>query len=347
MTALGYFTSGAFSTGEAVGRADYYGISGVPTAKFNGKRTVVGGSSGTFNAYLNAYNLEMGYASACILNIFVDYDSTTRFLKVRSRVTAMDAISDISLRYVIAEHSIPYNWGGGSAPKLDSVYHVVRKMLPNYVGVSMPDMNPNDVFIDSQTYTLSSAWADRNCHVVVFVQCNSGSKPVYRSAKSGLFDGYFDFTYTSDDTAELGLLGDTTTFYMTLTNTGTEADSYVVSLTENPPTPTQWLTWFCSGGICHDTTVTVDTVYLDTAQQDLQYLEIAPKDIPGEANVTMTVTSLGNPELSQSITFLLVVRGQIPVTDRWGLLILISLLFVAGFYLILKRLKPAKVRPPS
>ncbi len=151
----------------------------------------------------------------------------------------------------------------------------------------------------------------------------------------------FDFTYTADDTVKLGSLGDTTTFASILENTGTDADSYAISITVNPPTPPEWVILFCSGGVCHDPGVTEDTVYLPVGEQDLILVEIGPQDTSGEANVTMTVTSLGNPALSESITFRLIVRPGIPVTDRWGLLILISLIFLSGLYLIIKRLRPA------
>ena len=152
----------------------------------------------------------------------------------------------------------------------------------------------------------------------------------------------FDFTYTSQDTIKEGLLGDTIRFHSRLTNTGTEADSYFISMTENPPTPIQWWIWFCSGGVCHDTTVTLDTVYLPVGEWDDIFLDISPQEISGEAKVTIAVTSQGNSGLSKSITFLLAVRPDIPVTGRWGLMILISLLFASGLYLILKKLRPIR-----
>lgn len=166
-----------------------------------------------------------------------------------------------------------------------------------------------------------------------------------QEAQAGVLD--FDFTYTSDDTTKAGFLGDTTRFHSVLTNIGTEADSYLVSMTENPPTPIQWWIWFCSGGVCHDTTVTQDTVYLPVGEWDDIFLDIAPRDTCGSASVTMTITSFGTPGLSKSITFLLSVHRCAPVTDRWGLLSLISLILISGLYLILKRLRPARVRSRS
>lgn len=148
----------------------------------------------------------------------------------------------------------------------------------------------------------------------------------------------FNFTYTSSDTEETAPLGDTTTFQMTLRNTGTEADSYVVTMIENSPTPPEWRIYFCCGGICNPPSVTQDTVFLNPGAQDLQFLDIGAIYKCGEGNVIMKVTSIKSPGLTKQITFLLHVHTNcIPVTNRWGLLILISLLCAAGFYLIWRR----------
>lgn len=144
------------------------------------------------------------YRSSCLLSIFVDYDSTTRFLKVKSKVTAVESFSGTRIRYAIAENDIPYTWGGGGAPTLYTVEHVVRKMLPSYIGVAMPPMDPNDTFIDSQTYTLSSTWKQENCYVVVFVQDDDdATHPVFRSAKSGLFETWTYGDASGDGTVDV------------------------------------------------------------------------------------------------------------------------------------------------
>jgi hypothetical protein len=198
---LEYKTSSFGSNSDAVGRANYYSIPYVPIAKFDGSRSVGGGSSGTFGGYLNAYNLEMAQPSACSLNIFVDYNSTTRELWVKAKVTAVDFFLMPRLRYAIAENDIYYHWGGGGAPELWSVEHVVRKMLPNYNGVAFNIM-PGETFVDSQTYTLNSAWPDTNCYVVVFVQ-RDDTREVLRSAKSGLFPPWVFGDANGDGTVDV------------------------------------------------------------------------------------------------------------------------------------------------
>ncbi len=138
--------------------------------------------SQTFRTYLAAYEAELLSGSPCAINLLVDYDSTSRFLNAKSRVTAVDTFSGAHLRYALAENHIHHHWQGK-----DSLHHVVRTMLPDYNGVPF-ELRPGEVFLDSQTCVLPPAWNDRNCYVVVFVQKDVSPNPVFRSAKSGLFE---------------------------------------------------------------------------------------------------------------------------------------------------------------
>jgi hypothetical protein len=186
LAVLDYHYGDTFQNSDGTGRISYYGISGYPTAKIDGSRTYVGGSSATFSGYLSNYNYEMQFSpSRCTLNVFVDYNSTTRVLKVKARATKVDTFQNARLRYAIAENRIPKDDPGWPYPFL---FHVVRKMLPNYTGVLIPNaLSVGQSFVDSQTYTLPSGWNHANCYVVVFAQDDDSPKPVFRSAKSGLF----------------------------------------------------------------------------------------------------------------------------------------------------------------
>jgi hypothetical protein len=181
LAVLEYHWYDSFENPDDVGRINYYGIPGIPWPLFDGRYTEVNVDSETFNTYLSAYEAELLSGSLCAVNVFVEYDSTTRFLEVKSRVSAVDTLSSMHLLYAIAESHIYSHWQG-----LDSLHHVVRKMLPDYNGVTF-SLNPGESFVDSQTCVLNSAWSDKNCYVVVFVQRDDSVKSVLESAKSGLF----------------------------------------------------------------------------------------------------------------------------------------------------------------
>ena len=163
----------------------------------------------------------------------------------------------------------------------------------------------------------------------------------------------FDFTFTSAETVKVAAVWDTVTFEALLTNTGTEADSYLVTLVENPPTPEDWWREFCAGGQCPiDSTVTSMKIFngeflppLPPSQSNDVTLDVIPRSA-GQGNFTLTIESLSSPgaKLSKSLTFLLGAQGepQAPVTGYWGMIILASLILASGLYLSYRRLKPAK-----
>jgi hypothetical protein len=194
-----HLRSDPFQNADGVGRANYYGITGSPTAKIDGRRTCGGGSSSTFNCYLGAYNQETMVpgvnVSPCTLRVDVLYDSTSRFLKVKTWVTAVDTFThaDAHLRYAITESHMSYYWEGQ-----DSLQDIVRKMLPDYNGIAF-SIEPGEVFSDSQNYVLDPSWVDKKCQVVVFVQSDYYlGKPVLTCAYSGLYPAYVFGDCTGD-----------------------------------------------------------------------------------------------------------------------------------------------------
>jgi hypothetical protein len=193
------YTYDPFCNSDGMGRVvDFYKIRGIPTAKIDGRRTCVGGSCNMFDCFLSAYDTEMQSSSACTLRVNVDYDSTTRDLKVKAWVTNLDGLSFPYLRYAIAESHIYYPWLG----ELDSLHHVVRKMLPDYQGVFF-GVPPGETFVDSQSCTLDSNWNDRNCYVAVFVQSQYLPHQVYRSVKAPLYPTYVPGDVTANGIVDL------------------------------------------------------------------------------------------------------------------------------------------------
>jgi hypothetical protein len=153
----------------------------------------------------------------------------------------------------------------------------------------------------------------------------------------------FDFTYTASDTSQWGYAGeDTLTYEALLTNTGTEIDSYLVTLTKTPGTPTEWTWELCAGGVCQDM-ITQAVAYLEPGWQDDEFLNVA-LTVVGKGTFILTAQSYNNPatKMTKSIHFVVDSRPRGPVTDRWGVLALVSLLLLSGLYLIRRRLIPAR-----
>lgn len=154
----------------------------------------------------------------------------------------------------------------------------------------------------------------------------------------------YAFTYTSDDTVEIGYVGDVVSFEATLTNTGTEIDSYLVTLTRHAPTPTEWTWELCAGGACEDN-IYEAVAYLEPGWVDEQYLNV-DLTVSGQGSYTLDVESYGDPDfkLSKPITFFIHAYEQAPVTDFWGMIVLVMLMLTSGLYLLHRKLRPARQR---
>ena len=143
------------------------------------------------------------------------------------------------------------------------------------------------------------------------------------------------FTYTSAVTQKSGVLDSLTGFTSTLSNTGSEADTYDVDLIRKPPTPGGWWIRFCSSGICWDST-TIHApipVSLGPSESGEVLLDIRPYTF-GTGNVTMRITSRTNPGLTDSMTFTLKALrgdangdGKVTVSD---VVFLVNYLFKGG-----------------
>ncbi|MGB8656893.1 MAG: hypothetical protein WCE90_03800 [Candidatus Zixiibacteriota bacterium] len=165
---------------------------------------------------------------------------------------------------------------------------------------------------------------------------------VFTGAEKAMAEPYsYSFTYTGTDTVKTTNICNTTTVFQSLiTNTGILADTYTVSWAEySPPTPQDWYAEFCVGGICHDSTITSVTIGLDPTQTAEVLMDVKPRS-SGQGKHMITVTSKFTGS-SKTKTFLLGASCG-PVTGRWGLVILILLIFISATYLIARRYRWAR-----
>lgn len=120
----------------------------------------------------------------------------------------------------------------------------------------------------------------------------------------------FAFTFACGETLKIDETWDTVTFDPLLANTGSEADSYLVTVSEKPPTPEEWWVRLSCWGVCWDTTITTVRIYTDDPLQPMQtdqmHLDVIPRTA-GQGNFTINVESLSmtSLKLSKSLTFLL------------------------------------------
>ncbi|MGB3479176.1 MAG: Omp28-related outer membrane protein [bacterium] len=242
-------TAAPFNCPAGSQRLSYYGITGVPTVKFDGILTVVGGVSapGTmYPHYRHHLTTRAAISSPLEIALTCTYDSVSNNGSITATLdnTSGSTVSG-TLHFSITENNIPYNWGGG----LTTVEHVLRDMLPDANGeaVSIP---AGDTIMRSRDYTINGAWNEYNCDIVVFVQ--GSSHEIYQGAITTLIQDidmdYYGLTFTELSGNGNGIAepDETIRMYVSAKNNGTgsytgtatvySSDPYITINAINPQT---------------------------------------------------------------------------------------------------------------
>ncbi len=176
-----YNTGDPFNTPEAAARTTYYGITGYPTAYFDGTVNYVGGSTtlSMYSSYLPLYTQQ--YAVLSPLTIDIAGYNTGNNYTITLTITKVAAITatNIKAHLVLTESNIAYSWYG--QPEINSTE---RLMVPGATGTDISFASGNTVTLNL-TFTKDPGWVTNNCELVAFVQ-DPASKTIYNGAKKAL-----------------------------------------------------------------------------------------------------------------------------------------------------------------
>ena len=180
-------------------RNTYYGITGYPTAVFDGLLKVVGGSHtvSMYPQYVVKYNTRIAKLADLTLemevtNTGLDYTAVITITKVGT-ITA----TDLKLHFYVTQSNISYNWQGQN-----HLEHVNRLMVPNQNGTSV-SFTSGDVQVVTLNWTMNAAWPIEDCEFIPFVQGKSG-KEIFNSIKRAAIDLNVDFTASGTQFASPG-----------------------------------------------------------------------------------------------------------------------------------------------
>lgn len=172
-----------FTNSYSNARNTYYGITGYPTAFFDGVVSVVGGSNtvSMYPTYLPIYDARKIKNSAFSVQIFgqntgADYSLTVRVTKLANVPTSY---TNLVLHLALTESEIPFSWQGQTI-----VHNAQRLMAPNELGTALDFSSSNTVDINLN-FTLNAAWVAANCEIVSFVQ-NLNGKEILQGNKVAL-----------------------------------------------------------------------------------------------------------------------------------------------------------------
>jgi hypothetical protein len=171
-------------------RNSYYGISGYPTAAFDGVSAVVGGNHSTsmYPSYLPKYSARIAEQANIQLAINIthtgsDYTAVVTIDKVGSVTPA-----DFKLHFFITVSNITYNWQGQS-----HLEHVTVKMVPDQNGTPVNFTSGNTQVV-TLNYAMDPTWTIEDVEFIAFVQDATTSKEIFNGIKRAAIDLAADFT---------------------------------------------------------------------------------------------------------------------------------------------------------
>lgn len=154
-------------------RISYYGISSIPSSYFDGVLNVVGGSSGTYSAFVSKYNQRINIQSYFTIQLNgvhtgLNYNVLATITKVGNYTGANPVF-----QFVITESNLSYSG--------DVYNHVTRLMSPNASGTAM-NFSSGNVQTVNLNFNVGASWNLANCEIVAFLQNNS-TKEVLQTVK--------------------------------------------------------------------------------------------------------------------------------------------------------------------
>lgn len=166
-------------------RNAYYGISGYPTAIFDGVLSYMGGSNTTsvFPSYLPLYQLRDAIDTP--LDIFIYGEETRENYDITIRLDKYAPIhwENAVMHLAITESDILYNWQGQ-----DHFNFVDRMMYPTWEGTPIDLVNAPMGTTDMTLQIAKDAtWETANCELVAFIQ-NLDTKEILQGNKIALTD---------------------------------------------------------------------------------------------------------------------------------------------------------------
>ena len=154
----------AYSASNA--RNTYYGITGYPTAFFDGGNPLVGGShsSSLYASYLPKYNAAIAVMSDFTLDMSFTHTGNDYSVTLNITEPGDYAGENLKVHLVLTESDIQQNWQGQT-----ELNFVSRSMYPDQNGTAFSGGTQTFTY----DFTANGSWDLANCELVAFIQDNS------------------------------------------------------------------------------------------------------------------------------------------------------------------------------
>lgn len=289
-------------------RNTYYGITGYPTARFDGLNPSVGGSAtaSMYNTYLPRVTARMAVASHYTLSATGNQNGLNYNVNVVVNKPEDDTNTNVVLHAVVTETNIPQVWFNQT-----HVDNVCRLMVPNQNGTPVTLETGGTVTIPL-AFTTQAAWNVGNLELVVFLQ-NTTTKEILQGKKYPLagLTGALPVSTTELNFPNMYVTGSTTlpviiTNFFDTPATGTLTSNNPV-FTVNPSTFTVAAGATTTVNVSFNPTAAQNYTGVLTVNSNLQNYPSIPINMSGTgfldtAPVAQNVTVAGPPVIYQNLS---------------------------------------------
>jgi PKD repeat protein len=163
-----YHYDDTFENEASLARLSYYGITGYPTAYFDGVLNYVGGSNtlSMYSNYLPLYQQRMAIPSDFTVDIYGE--NTGLVYNIQLVINKVNGThGNLTVQLALTESEIVFSWQGQ-----DHLNYVERLMAPNHLGTVVNFANQDEATLNL-TFTMDAGWVTNNCELVAFIQDES------------------------------------------------------------------------------------------------------------------------------------------------------------------------------
>lgn len=265
-------------------RNTFYGITGYPTAFFDGLNPSVGGSasSSLYNSYLPKVNARLAVAAKYTISAVGSADGNQYSVAVTVAKPEADTNTNVKLHAVLTESHIPQTWFNQT-----TVDNVNRLMAPNQNGTAIDLATGEQTTVNLQ-FTMNAAWNVANSEVIFFLQ-NMTSKEILQGVKYSLAQlvGAYPVSHQSIDFPDQSV-GTTANIPITITNFGSTAASGTISI-DNPIFTASATTF----NIPATQSTTINVAFNPTAAQTYNGTMTIVGNLFNHPNITIPISGTG------------------------------------------------------
>ena len=265
-------------------RNSFYGITGYPTAFFDGLNPTVGGSNTTsmYSNYLPKVTSRIAVPSHYSLSAVGSQNGNQYTAAVTVSKPEADTNTNVKLHAVLTESGIAQVWFNQT-----TVANVNRLMTPDQNG-TLINLNTGETTTVNLNFTPNAGWNIANCEVVFFLQ-NMTSKEILQGVKYSLaaLVGAYPISHQSFDFPDVFVSG-SNTIPMTITNFAATTATGTIAI-DNP-------VFTCSAysfSIPATQSITLDVTFTPTAAQDYTGTMTIVSNLYNHPNIEIPMTGTG------------------------------------------------------